>query len=274
MDRVAARDEHGDHAVTADLGVVPVEDALQALHVERRSGVARGGLRQRRRGLCQDVMQAMMFLTLLTFAPPARRERLSLDTLLVRRWPLWRFLCEPHAVDRRHGAPQLEPVEVGEMRFGTAPADPALFRARTGGHCTPSASHPLSHPRRVTAAPPGGVNAGHPRGLRRSGCGSARMARPCRPLMLPPGDISAQRANQCGSDRARASGGSDPSAVRMRLSRTQPNRLERRARPRRTRLGAEAADQVLGGRAGRGPLPAAPVRGPVAVRLRGRPALV
>lgn len=66
------------------------------------------------------IIYAMMFLTLLAFSPPARRERLSLDTPLVRRWPVWRFLSEPHAVDRTHGAPRLEPVAVGAMQFEPA----------------------------------------------------------------------------------------------------------------------------------------------------------
>jgi nitrite reductase (NO-forming) len=58
----------------------------------------------------------MVFVTLLAFSPPARRERLSVDKFLVRRLPWWRFVAEPHAVDRVHGAPRVEPVVVGEMR--------------------------------------------------------------------------------------------------------------------------------------------------------------
>ena len=54
------------------------------------------------------------FLALLVFSPPARRERLSLDKALVKRFAVWRFVAEPHAVDRVHGAPLVEPVVVGE----------------------------------------------------------------------------------------------------------------------------------------------------------------
>jgi nitrite reductase (NO-forming) len=54
------------------------------------------------------------FIALLVFSPPARRERLSLDAALVKRFPRWRFIAEPHAVDRVHGAPLVEPVVVGE----------------------------------------------------------------------------------------------------------------------------------------------------------------
>jgi thiosulfate dehydrogenase (quinone) large subunit len=59
------------------------------------------------------IVYALLFVTLLTFAPPARRERLSLDRLLVSRWSAWRHLAEPHAVDRVDGAPIIEPVAVG-----------------------------------------------------------------------------------------------------------------------------------------------------------------
>jgi thiosulfate dehydrogenase (quinone) large subunit len=59
------------------------------------------------------VVYALLFITLLTFAPPARRERLSLDRILVARWMSWRHLAEPHAVDRVVGAPIIEPVAVG-----------------------------------------------------------------------------------------------------------------------------------------------------------------
>lgn len=62
------------------------------------------------------IVYTMMFVTLLVFAPPARRERFSLDRLLERRLSWWRFVAEPHAVDRVHGAPQVEPVVVGEVR--------------------------------------------------------------------------------------------------------------------------------------------------------------
>jgi uncharacterized membrane protein YphA (DoxX/SURF4 family) len=49
-------------------------------------------------GAC--VMYALLFGALLVFAPPARRERLSLDRSLVGRWSWWRQLAEPHAADR------------------------------------------------------------------------------------------------------------------------------------------------------------------------------
>jgi uncharacterized membrane protein YphA (DoxX/SURF4 family) len=58
------------------------------------------------------IMYALLFATLLTFAPPARRERLSVDRFLESRLPWWRFLAEPHAIDRVHGAPRVEPVIV------------------------------------------------------------------------------------------------------------------------------------------------------------------
>jgi uncharacterized membrane protein YphA (DoxX/SURF4 family) len=60
------------------------------------------------------IIYALLFVTLLTFAPPARRERLSLDRVLIDRWPWWRIVAEPHAVDRVPGAPLVEPVVVGE----------------------------------------------------------------------------------------------------------------------------------------------------------------
>jgi thiosulfate dehydrogenase (quinone) large subunit len=62
------------------------------------------------------IVYALLFITLLTFAPPARRERLSLDRILVARWPGWRLLAEPHAVDRVAGAPLIEPVAVGTQQ--------------------------------------------------------------------------------------------------------------------------------------------------------------
>ena len=62
-----------------------------------------------------------MFITLLAFAPPARRERISLDRLLVERLGWWRWLAEPHAVDRVPGGPRVEPVAVGEITV--SPAD-------------------------------------------------------------------------------------------------------------------------------------------------------
>jgi thiosulfate dehydrogenase [quinone] large subunit len=62
------------------------------------------------------IVYALLFVTLLVFVPPARRERLSLDQSLVQRWPWWRFVAEPHAVDRVRGAPLVEPVVVAENR--------------------------------------------------------------------------------------------------------------------------------------------------------------
>jgi thiosulfate dehydrogenase (quinone) large subunit len=59
------------------------------------------------------IVYALLFVTLLAFSPPARRERLSLDRILVSRWTAWRHLAEPHAVDRVAGAPLIEPVAVG-----------------------------------------------------------------------------------------------------------------------------------------------------------------
>jgi uncharacterized membrane protein YphA (DoxX/SURF4 family) len=58
------------------------------------------------------IIYTMLFVTLLTFAPPARRERLSVDRVPVERWPWWRIVAEPHAVDRVRGAPLIEPVAV------------------------------------------------------------------------------------------------------------------------------------------------------------------
>jgi uncharacterized membrane protein YphA (DoxX/SURF4 family) len=66
------------------------------------------------------IVYALLFITLLAF-PPARRERLSLDKVLVPRWPWWRFAAEPHAVDRVRGAPLVEPVVVGEHQPGRKP---------------------------------------------------------------------------------------------------------------------------------------------------------
>ncbi|HYZ81531.1 MAG TPA: hypothetical protein VE571_09700 [Solirubrobacteraceae bacterium] len=62
------------------------------------------------------IVYVMLFVTLLVFAPPARRERLSLDRYLERRWAWWRQVAEPHAVDRVHGAPLVEPVVIGSIR--------------------------------------------------------------------------------------------------------------------------------------------------------------
>ncbi len=71
------------------------------------------------------IVYALLFITLLVFAPPARRERLSIDRILVQRWPWWRILAEPHAVDRVPGAPRIEPIAVNESQPpdpGTEPA--------------------------------------------------------------------------------------------------------------------------------------------------------
>lgn len=59
------------------------------------------------------IIYALLFVTLLVFAAPARRERLGLDRVLVARWRWWRHLAEPHAVDRVPGAPVVEPIVVG-----------------------------------------------------------------------------------------------------------------------------------------------------------------
>lgn len=66
------------------------------------------------------IVYALLFMTLLVFAPPARRERLGLDRVLVPRWHWWRFVAEPHAVDRVRGAPLIEPVVVAENQPHTA----------------------------------------------------------------------------------------------------------------------------------------------------------
>jgi thiosulfate dehydrogenase (quinone) large subunit len=63
------------------------------------------------------IVYALLFITLLTFAPPARRERLSLDRILVTRWSGWRVIAEPHAVDRVAGAPLIEPTAVGTQQL-------------------------------------------------------------------------------------------------------------------------------------------------------------
>ncbi|HWF31148.1 MAG TPA: hypothetical protein VG188_01170 [Solirubrobacteraceae bacterium] len=62
------------------------------------------------------IVYALLFVTLLVFAPPARRDRLSLDRIIVAHWRWWRHLAEPHAVDRVAGAPLVEPVVVGETK--------------------------------------------------------------------------------------------------------------------------------------------------------------
>jgi len=67
------------------------------------------------------IVYALLFVALLAFAPPARRERMSLDRALITRWSWWRFLAEPHRVDRVLGAPQVEPVIVGRTQPDAAP---------------------------------------------------------------------------------------------------------------------------------------------------------
>ena len=48
-------------------------------------------------------------------SPPRHAEkRMSADHLFISRWPWWRVLGEPHAVDRVSGAPLVEPVTVGK----------------------------------------------------------------------------------------------------------------------------------------------------------------
>ena len=61
------------------------------------------------------IIYAMLFIALLVFAPPARRERFSLDRVLVQRVGWWRVVAEPHAVDRARGGARVEPVVVGEI---------------------------------------------------------------------------------------------------------------------------------------------------------------
>ena len=60
------------------------------------------------------IIYTMLFIALLVFAPPARRERFSLDRVLERRLGWWRLVSEPHAVDRMPGGARVEPVVVGE----------------------------------------------------------------------------------------------------------------------------------------------------------------
>jgi uncharacterized membrane protein YphA (DoxX/SURF4 family) len=59
------------------------------------------------------IIYTALFITLVVFVPPARRERLSLDRVLTPRWRRWRQVLEPHAVDRVPGAPRVEPIIVG-----------------------------------------------------------------------------------------------------------------------------------------------------------------
>ncbi len=49
------------------------------------------------------IVYIMLFVTLLVFAPPARRERLSLDKFLERRLSWWRFVAEPTRSTGRMG---------------------------------------------------------------------------------------------------------------------------------------------------------------------------
>lgn len=49
------------------------------------------------------IIYSVVFLTLLAYAPPARKEPLSLDAVLVRRVAFWRHLAEPHKADRAPG---------------------------------------------------------------------------------------------------------------------------------------------------------------------------
>jgi nitrite reductase (NO-forming) len=55
------------------------------------------------------IIYTMLFIALLVFGPPARRERASLDRLLTPRLRWWRLVAEPHAVDRVVGGPRVEP---------------------------------------------------------------------------------------------------------------------------------------------------------------------
>ena len=59
------------------------------------------------------IIYTVLFITLLVFAPPARRERFSLDQILTPRWTWWRQVAEPHAIDRVPGSARVEPVIVG-----------------------------------------------------------------------------------------------------------------------------------------------------------------
>ena len=82
------------------------------------------------------IVYTIVFAALLTFAPPARCERLSLDRVLVRRWRWWRFLAETHAADRAPDASRTGPGIAGQAlprsrHAGPQPARPAE-PARTG----------------------------------------------------------------------------------------------------------------------------------------------
>lgn len=98
------------------------------------------------------IVYALLFVTLLAFAPPARRERLSTDRLLVSRWHWWRFLAEPHAVDRVRGAPLVEPVVVAENQPHTA-GDTDLVRAAVSHPGDSVAQEPGSAPHTIRHHP-------------------------------------------------------------------------------------------------------------------------
>jgi nitrite reductase (NO-forming) len=91
------------------------------------------------------IVYTLLFVTLLAFAPPARRERLGLDRFLVPRWPWWRFVAEPHGIDRVRGAPLVEPLIVAENRPHTA-GDSALGQSAIVHRDDPPASRPASAP--------------------------------------------------------------------------------------------------------------------------------
>jgi hypothetical protein len=81
------------------------------------------------------IVYTLLFVALLVFAPPARRERLSIDRVLVPRWSWWRYVAEPDAVDRVRGAPLVEPVVVGQCQPRRAlqvTSRPARTTAATG----------------------------------------------------------------------------------------------------------------------------------------------
>jgi uncharacterized membrane protein YphA (DoxX/SURF4 family) len=90
------------------------------------------------------VIYTMMFITLLAFAPPARRERLSLDRVLIKRFPWWRHIAEPHAVDRVPGAPLVEPVVVGGTQVKPEPAISDRGPDSAHGQQLSSSAEPIS----------------------------------------------------------------------------------------------------------------------------------
>jgi nitrite reductase (NO-forming) len=91
------------------------------------------------------IVYALLFVTLLAFAPPARRERLAVDRLLVPRWSWWRLVAEPHAIDRVRGAPLVEPLTVAENQPHTA-GDTALSHSTTVHPANSPDSQPPSTP--------------------------------------------------------------------------------------------------------------------------------